>query len=114
MSYVGLGGLTAEQMAEFRSLMPGCWSQEFEDCWVSETPPSERGPSDPPSTFPNCARLFELYGEGATDEAGRAQVEAVPNAIKYCDEPAASPLLVGAVAAVAGVVAGAVLCSVGR
>ena len=114
MSYVGLGALTPERENELRSLMPPCWSQEFEDCWNTDIPPGERQEGDPPATFPNCARLFEIEAEAATDEAGLAAAQAVPLELSYCAEPGTSPVVVGVVAAAAGLVLGAVLCSVGR
>lgn len=75
--YTAMGALSPEQQAEFRSLLPSCYSESFNTCWQDE-----------PSDFPGCQRLNALYD---LDEDG---TEAMVAEMPFCplpSEAAAAP-----------------------
>lgn len=101
-----IGALTDEQrFSEARSYFPPCYSEEFDRC-INKTGPT---------SYPNCARLNELWGTNTSDPVNQ-KLEAEVHKIPYCSVPEKTetnlvPLIV---AGVAGVIGGLFLSQVLR
>lgn len=93
------------RFTEARSYFPPCYSQAFHDCIESKNL----------QTFPNCARMKELWTIDTNDPVYK-QLDAEVQKLPYCPAPAAAAeegkttaLVVGAVALVLGLIVGRVL-----
>ena len=96
--------LTNEQrFTEARSYFPPCYSQAFHDCIESVNL----------NTFPNCARMKELWTTDTNDPVYK-QLDAEVAKLPYCSAPAAeegntTTLVVSGIALVLGLILGKVL-----
>lgn len=103
--YAAFGALNAEQKREYTSLLPPCYSQQFDRCW--NNPAS--------SDFPGCERINALYetdDDGVTYPKGDSWAEQQVDVMPYCPVPGDGALASGSVslgtiviyASVAGVI----------
>jgi hypothetical protein len=91
--YRGIGAFTPAQEQRFRSILPACYSTQFDACW-----------SNNEGTLPHCAELNEMYDLDA-DKAAEIVLKDLP----FCPAPEDFPVPVLAMiggALVVGVIVG--------